>query len=403
MNNTSNKIVGIVLPRTKYEGYFQLALSIADSLLKYSFKYTYVILYYNEEMLGWLTNRSQLADVVKVEKRTLWQRITTYVNILTHLKLLRMTSGAQTANLMKADIDLLIIPFPGLFGFMNKLPYIMTITSIRGKHYTKPPIGASFRIRLSANIVNKNAAKYAVTNIVDSQEGMDDLNECYDIAKDKITVIPHMPSGYIYNNSNMDTETADRILKNRGLPDAFIFYPAQFLHGKNHLRLVQSLKLIERVHKIHIPAVFVGNPEESFASVTDFVRRSDMTDRITHLGYVSDKEIVALYKKAAALVYPSLFGPTNLPPLEAMILGTPVLCSNLFSMPEQIGEAGLLFDPYSVEDMAEKIVGIWTDKNLRSMLRQKGYERTKDMTQERYARQWETVIDSAFQKTQNSH
>ncbi len=81
-----------------------------------------------------------------------------------------------------------------------------------------------------------------------------------------------------------------------------------------------------------------------------------------------------------------------------MMLGVPVLCSNLFSMPEQLGEAGLLFDPFSIDDMAEKIYKIWTDEKLREHLIQKGYEGIKDLTEENYARQWERVIEDALSK-----
>lgn len=79
-----------------------------------------------------------------------------------------------------------------------------------------------------------------------------------------------------------------------------------------------------------------------------------------------------------------------------MVLGTSIVCSNLFSMPEQIGETGLLFDPFSAEDIAEKIYRIWTDEDLRQNLIKKGYERVKGMTLENYAKQWEKVIDEAL-------
>jgi glycosyltransferase involved in cell wall biosynthesis len=125
-----------------------------------------------------------------------------------------------------------------------------------------------------------------------------------------------------------------------------------------------------------------------------------MSNQIVHLGYVTDVEMVALYKKSVALVYPTLYGPTNIPPSEAMMLGVPVLCSNLFSMPEQLGDAGLLFDPFNIDDMAEKIFKIWTNENLRTQLIQKGYARVRNLTEENYARQWERVIDDAFEKLQ---
>ena len=67
-------------------------------------------------------------------------------------------------------------------------------------------------------------------------------------------------------------------------------------------------------------------------------------------------------------------------------------------MPEQVGDAGLLFDPHNIEDMAEKIYRIWTDEDLRKELIQRGYDRVKNMTLENYAKQWEKVIEEALVK-----
>ena len=126
------------------------------------------------------------------------------------------------------------------------------------------------------------------------------------------------------------------------------------------------------------------------------IKTLNMQNQILNLGYVTDIEVVALYKKAVALVFPSLFGPTNIPPLEAMVLGIPVVCSNLFSMPDQIGDAGLLFNPFDVKDMALKIHRIWTDEKLRSDLRKRGYKKVESLTLENYARQWEKIIVEAM-------
>jgi glycosyltransferase involved in cell wall biosynthesis len=71
---------------------------------------------------------------------------------------------------------------------------------------------------------------------------------------------------------------------------------------------------------------------------------------------------------------------------------------NHFSMTEQIGNAGLLFDPNNIEDMAEKICRVWTDEDLRNELIKKGYERIKDMTLNKYANQWEQVIEELLRK-----
>lgn len=85
-------------------------------------------------------------------------------------------------------------------------------------------------------------------------------------------------------------------------------------------------------------------------------------------------------------------------PIEAMVLGAPVVCSKLFSMPEQVGDAGLFFDPNNIDDLAEKIYRIWTDEDLRQDLTKKGYKRVKDMTLENHSMQREKVIGEAFIK-----
>ncbi len=390
--------VGILLPREKNGGCFQLALSIADSLLKYSHKFAYTILYYDEEMLKWLVNTDATSKLVSLKKRTEIQRFGAFVNILLHAKILPMSSRMQTSHLAEAGIDLLVVPFHSLIGFMAKMPYVITITSLQHKCHSVYPKGYPLLGRWQANVLVGNAAKQAVTSVVDSRMGRDDLSRCFGVALDKISIVPFIPAGYIYENAGMDLITAERILDAYGLPEKFIFYPAQFWHVKNHALLVRSLGSIVERHNVKVPLVLVGNPDEAYEEVMSIVKDLCMQDQVVHLGYVSDKTIVALYKKAVALVYPSLAGPTNLPPLEAMVLGTPVLCSDLFAMPEQVGDAGMLFDPFSVEDMAEKIYRTWTDASLRESLRQKGYQKVKDLTQENYARQWEDVIKDALRR-----
>ena len=73
-----------------------------------------------------------------------------------------------------------------------------------------------------------------------------------------------------------------------------------------------------------------------------------------------------------------------------------MVSSNVCALPEQVGDAGLIFDPFNIEDIAEKIYNIWIDENLRAELVQKGYNRIKDLTLENYAKQWEDVIKEAL-------
>jgi glycosyltransferase involved in cell wall biosynthesis len=176
------------------------------------------------------------------------------------------------------------------------------------------------------------------------------------------------------------------------IPDKYIFYPAQFWHHKNHSRLIQALDVLREKYHIEIPAVFVGSAWESADHVNNLIKELKMDAQILRLGYLEEREIVAIYKKATALVFASFADYTNIPVLEAMVLGTPVICSNVFSMPEQVGDAGLLFDPFNIEDIAEKIYTILSNASLRTELAAKGFKRAEYLSSENFVSQWKAVI-----------
>ena len=387
--------IGILLPQARDGGYFQLSIGVADSLLKYGERNEYSILVYDEEMLDWLTGLDRGASIVYIERRKTRHRINTFLNMFFGLQKLPTSVGKQSSRLREAKLDLLVVPFPGLFGFMEEIPYITVIADIMYKKYPGHQY-VSLRNRIQAMIVHRYAAKYSSVTVVDSPQGVDDLNKYFEIPKDRIRVVPHIPPGYIFDNHDMNAGSASAVLSKHELPERFLLYPSQFCYDKNHTRLIQALHLVKQRYNIRIPLVLAGGRGESFDDIMLLIDKSGMSDQVIYLGFVSGKEIVALYKKAVALTYVSICGPTNIPPLEAMLLGTPLLCSNLYSMPEQVGDAALLFDPFDIEDIADKIYTIWIDEDLRRKLVRKGYEQIRDLTQERYAKQWEAVIEDAL-------
>jgi len=205
-----------------------------------------------------------------------------------------------------------------------------------------------------------------------------------------------VPPGYIYENKDMDITDASKLLSKYNLPSKYLFYPAQFWSHKNHARLVRALSLIKESKGAEIPLILTGSPQESFNKIMNLIKELKLSNQVLHLGYVSGKEIVALYKKSYALVFPGIVGPTNIPPLEAIVLGTSIICSNSFGMPEQIADAGLLFDPYDIEDMAEKIYRLWNDPKLREKLINNGKKIAEKLNFETYAKNWENIISEAL-------
>jgi glycosyltransferase involved in cell wall biosynthesis len=118
---------------------------------------------------------------------------------------------------------------------------------------------------------------------------------------------------------------------------------------------------------------------------------------VTILGYVSNGNIAYLYKHAVGMVMPSYFGPTNIPPLEAMLLGCPVAVSDKYAMPEQVGNAGLLFNPDSPEEIASCIEKLWMDENLRERLKKLGYKRVKQWNKEKFNKRLLKVVKEVEQ------
>lgn len=390
--------IGILFPPTKSGGgVFQYTLSIAESLINYSNKFQYCVVHYDTENPScFLNTKSNEMHFISIQHKfiPLTQKIFYFLNLVLGNNFFPVKKSYAVSK--NAKVDFLVIPFPSVFGFSNEIPYIASIPDLMHKYYPDFP-EYPLKERLTRDIIYKYAARYSVLSVVDSQQGLEDLHRFFGIPKEKIRVIPYVPPGYLYKYKDMDLETATKILAKYSLAEKFLFYPAQFWYHKNHIRLIKALKLIWQSYKVKIALVLVGSSQGGYKKVINLIKELSMRNQITYLGYVSDKEIVALYKKGEALAFPSLLGPTNIPPLEAMVLGTPVLCSNLFSMPEQVGDAGLLFDPFSIEDMAEKIYKVWTDQNLRQELIKKGYQRVKNLTLENYAKQWEKIIDEAIE------
>jgi glycosyltransferase involved in cell wall biosynthesis len=152
-----------------------------------------------------------------------------------------------------------------------------------------------------------------------------------------------------------------------------------------------------------VKAVFAGSEKNSLSKVTRHIAELGLGGQVNILGYVPDDDIIGLYKNARALVMPTFFGPTNIPPLEAFCLGVPVACSGIYAMSEQVGDAALLFDPKRSEDIAEKVGRLWTEGELRRALAEKGRERMRDLTFDRYVTRWEDILGAALRSTDIRH
>lgn len=211
----------------------------------------------------------------------------------------------------------------------------------------------------------KQQARYADVILTDSELGIRQYKESYRKfinRKQKVYALPFAISGNIM-------EIEEEYIE---VPEKYFFYPAQFWSHKNHLNLIKAVEIVKK----DIPDVKLllpGSKKNCYFEVEKYIISHNLSDQIELLGFISDGQMKYLYSHATAMFMPSIFGPTNIPPIEAMTLGCPVAVSNNYAMPEQVGDAGLLFNPYKPEEMADCMRRFWLDEALRKKLISNGF------------------------------
>jgi len=286
------------------------------------------------------------------------------------------------------DIDLIISPVVAAMPLYMQKPFIMSIYDFQHKYY---PSFFTIKERILREITF-SVSKRANTLICESSFVKRDIEKFLKIPEERIRVITSPPPKYI-QEINIGSQDVINVKRKYGLPERYIFYPAQFWFHKNHIKLLEALSLLRNKYNTIVPLILVGSKKNNFDNVMKAIEKLNLERQVKYLGYVPDEDMPYLYKLSTALVMPTLFESVSMPIWEAFYLGVPVVSSNVFALPEQVGDAGLLFDPFNIEDMAKKIYKIWVDENLREELVRKGYNRIKELTLENYAKQWEDVIE----------
>jgi glycosyltransferase involved in cell wall biosynthesis len=268
----------------------------------------------------------------------------------------------------------------------------VTIHDLQHEYY---PEFFTLEQRIMRKIVYKTTAQEANLVVCEFNYVKQDIAKFLSIPGKKIKVLSSPPPNYIMK-ARIDKIRLMEIKEKHKLPDNFLFYPANFWYHKNHINLIRAIKLIKDKYGQEVSLILVGAKENNFENVKEEIRNLDLSQRVKYLGYIPDEDMPYSYKIATALVIPTLFESVSIPIWEAFYLGCPAVASNVCILPEQVGNAGLIFDPHNVKDMAEKIYNIWVNENLRRELVRKGYERIKNLTIENYAKEWGKILEEAI-------
>lgn len=284
--------------------------------------------------------------------------------------------------LKKQGIDYCIYPCADKISFMMQTPAVVTVFDLMHRYLTDFPEIADPTVFKSRERSYTNIAGYAKMILVDSEVGKQQMVECY--AKDggnalaeRVFPLPYIAPDYVYESIGNERPLRAELF------EKYLFYPAQFWKHKNHENLLRATAKLKN-HGLEINLVFSGTGKNGYEDVTKLIEELGLEKQVRILGYISNEEVVALYQHARALVMPTYGGPTNIPQLEAFVLGCPVATSRIFGIPEQVGDAALLFDPANVDEIAACIEKMWTDDALCERLRTAGYEKAEAWGQEQF-------------------
>jgi glycosyltransferase involved in cell wall biosynthesis len=216
-----------------------------------------------------------------------------------------------------------------------------------------------------------------------SEASKRDILQYFSIPPEKIEVIYNGIDERFWNPP--DEEDMERVRQRYQLTDPFILYAGNIRPHKNLERLIDAFQQLRREGFDELKLLIIGDEISKYATLRRAVHRHKLHKHVRFLGFVPDRTLAALYRLAAVFVFPSLYEGFGLPPLEAMASGTPVVTSNVSSLPEVVGDAALLVDPYDCEAIAGAIRMALTDEVLRADLRARGLARAREFSWSRAA------------------
>jgi glycosyltransferase involved in cell wall biosynthesis len=230
--------------------------------------------------------------------------------------------------------------------------------------------------------------------VVGTQWIKDDIVHRYGTDIDKVQVIPWASPTQFYKEPPAGHLAA--VTQKYQLETPFAFYPAVTWPHKNHLRLLEALAHLRDNRGLVVRLVCTGSLYPSFhASIEARVGELNLSSQVKFLGFVPEDDLLALYRLAQFLVMPTLYEADSCPIHEAWSEGLPVTSSNATALPDQVHDAGLMFDPKDVLDIANAVERMATDQELREDLRKLGYRRVKDFDWERTAKAYRAVYRRA--------
>jgi glycosyltransferase involved in cell wall biosynthesis len=304
---------------------------------------------------------------------------------------LRIPFGMPAAT-RRDGIDLLHVTY--VAPPLGSCPFVVTVHDIS---YTRYPQFFSPRDRWMLSTLVPLTMRRAARIITVSNHARQEIIDRYGIAPARVAVTYEAAAAQF--TGVHDPVQLAGVRARYGVPAAgrYLLALGNLQPRKNMRRLVEAFaRLRSQAETTDVQLVIAGKALWRESEVYAAVERLQLTDRVHFVGYVADEDLPALYSGALAFVYPSLYEGFGLPPLEAMACGTPVVCTNVASLPEVVGNAARLITPTDVEDLAQALHAVATDDGLRAALIAQGQHRVAQFSWQRCAAETLAVYREAL-------
>lgn len=334
-----------------------------------------------EENLATLADNGIQAELIQIsfliKARTYLRRLVIDARVLKLLKRFERYSPFER-RLVQRKIDFVYFLAPsGWARDLDEINYIITVWDLCHRDDPEFP---EVRWNRQFEVREKNYRELlprAKAVIVDSEIGKKNVVHRYGIDEERVHVMPFQAAAATRESEEGDSRSSINVREKYNLDVPYVFYPAQFWAHKNHVYLLEGLCALEQRHGLRIGAIFSGGDQGNLAYVKSYVRKLNLEGRVRFAGFVDNKEVPELYRQSLALIMPSYFGPTNLPPIEAFELGVPVLYSDKDGLRDQVGDAALLMALNDPTSMADSLKNLVDNPQLRMRLIEAGKERLR--------------------------
>jgi glycosyltransferase involved in cell wall biosynthesis len=281
-------------------------------------------------------------------------------------------------------------------------------------HYVLPPltpckavvtIHDCIHLRFPQYLPNRLGYAYARSSLWVAAHRSNRVLTVSDASKRDILRYFHVPEGkidVIYNaiderfGERPAEDEVNRVRERYQLNDPFILYAGNIKPHKNLERLIEAFHILRRHDLEHVKLLIIGDEISKYATLRRAVHRHKLHKHVRFFGFVPDQTLAILYRLADVFVFPSLYEGFGLPPLEAMASGTPVVTSNVSSLPEVVGDAALLIDPYDPEGIAHAMRRVLTEPALRDELTRRGLARASEFSWDRSVRRVREIYDEVL-------